>query len=139
MNKFLRISALLGVYGLVGAVALGGLFAGGYYYVVPSLPQAEELRDIRLQVPLAIYSRDGRLMAQFGEKQRTPAEYEDIPPILLQAVLAAEDDRFFEHPGFDYQGYLRAGLNFLLSGGDRTQGGSTITIQVARTFFLNRD
>ena len=139
MNKFLRISALLGVYGVVGAVALGGLFAGGYYYVVPSLPQAEELRDVRLQVPLAIYSRDGRLMARFGEKQRAPAEYEDIPPVLLQAVLAAEDDRFFEHPGFDYQGYLRAGLNFLLSGGDRTQGGSTITIQVARTFFLNRD
>ena len=139
MNNYLRIPALLGVYGLVGVIVLGGLFAGGYYYVVPTLPRAEELRDVRLQVPLAIYSRDGRLMAQFGEKQRAPAEYEDIPPVLIQAVLAAEDDRFFEHPGFDYQGYLRAGLNFLLSGGDRTQGGSTITIQVARTFFLNRD
>jgi len=139
MNKYLRIPVLLGVYGLIAVVALGGLFAGGYYYVVPMLPQAKELRDVRLQVPLAIYSRDGRLLAQFGEKQRAPAEYEDIPSVLIQAVLAAEDDRFFEHPGFDYQGYLRAGLNFLLSGGDRTQGGSTITIQVARTFFLNRD
>jgi len=118
---------------------MGGLFAGGYYYVAPTLPQAEELRDIRLQIPLSVYSRDGRLLALFGEKQRTPAKYEDVPMVLVQAVLAAEDDRFFEHPGFDYQGYLRAGLNFLLSGGDRSQGGSTITIQVARMFFLNRD
>jgi penicillin-binding protein 1A len=139
MNKYLRFSAILVVYGLAGSVALGGLFAGGYYYVAPALPPAEELRDVHLQVPLAIYSRDGRLMAQFGEKQRAPAKYEDIPPLLVQAVLAAEDDRFFEHPGFDYQGYLRAGLNFLLSGGDRSQGGSTITIQVARTFFLSRE
>ena len=139
MNKTLRISALLGVYGLAGSLALGGLFAGGYYYVAPELPQAQELRDVHLQIPLAVYSRDGRLMALFGEKQRAPAEYEDIPLLLVQAVLAAEDARFFEHPGFDYQGYLRAGLNFLLSGGDRSQGGSTITIQVARTFFLNRD
>jgi len=118
---------------------MGGLFAGGYYYVAPTLPQAEELRDVRLQIPLSVYSRDGRLLALFGEKQRTPAKYEDVPAVLVQAVLAAEDDRFFEHPGFDYQGYLRAGLNFVLSGGDRSQGGSTITIQVARTFFLNRD
>ncbi|MCZ6474722.1 MAG: PBP1A family penicillin-binding protein, partial [Gammaproteobacteria bacterium] len=139
MNKTLRISALLGVYGLAGSLALGGLFAGGYYYVAPELPQAQELRDVHLQIPLAVYSRDGRLMALFGEKQRAPAEYEDIPLLLVQAVLAAEDARFFEHPGFDYQGYIRAGLNFLLSGGDRSQGGSTITIQVARTFFLNRD
>ena len=139
MNRYLRISAVLGAYGLAATVALGGLFAGGYYYVTPTLPLAEELRDVRLQIPLSIYSRDGRLMAQFGEKQRVPAKYEDIPPVLVQAVLAAEDDRFFEHPGFDYQGYLRAGLNFFLTGGDRSQGGSTITIQVARTFFLNRD
>ena len=118
---------------------LGGLFAGGYYYVAPTLPPAEELRDVRLQIPLSVYSRDGRLMALFGEKQRTPVRYEDVPPVLIQAVLAAEDDRFFEHPGFDWQGYLRAGINFLLSGGDRSQGGSTITMQVARTFFLSRD
>ena len=139
MRKYLRIAAIISVYGVTGIVALGGLFAGGYYYVAPTLPQAEELRDIRLQIPLSVYSRDGRLMALFGEKQRTPARFEDVPPVLVQAVLAAEDDRFFDHPGFDYQGYMRAGLNFLLSGGDRSQGGSTITIQVARMYFLNRD
>jgi penicillin-binding protein 1A len=139
MNKHLRILAVSVACSLAGLAMLGGLFAGGYYYVAPTLPPAEELRDVRLQIPLSVYSRDGRLLALFGEKQRTPAKYEDIPAVLVQAVLAAEDDRFFEHPGFDYQGYLRAALNFLLSGGDRSQGGSTITMQVARTFFLNRD
>ena len=108
MRKYLRIAAIISVYGVTGIVALGGLFAGGYYYVAPTLPQAEELRDIRLQIPLSVYSRDGRLMALFGEKQRTPARFEDVPPVLVQAVLAAEDDRFFDHPGFDYQGYMRA-------------------------------
>ncbi|MGI9259817.1 MAG: penicillin-binding protein 1A [Gammaproteobacteria bacterium] len=139
MNRTYRLFSLLAVFGLTGLVFLGSGFAGGYYYVAPTLPQAEEIRDIRPEIPLAVYSRDGRLIALFGEKQRTPARFEDVPPVLVQAVLSAEDDRFFEHPGFDWQGYLRAGLNFLLSGGERSQGGSTITMQVARTFFLNRD
>ncbi|HEY5624708.1 MAG TPA: PBP1A family penicillin-binding protein [Gammaproteobacteria bacterium] len=139
MNKTLRFFSLLAVFSLTGAVVMAGGFAGGYYYVAPTLPQAEELRDIRPEIPLAVYTRDGRLMALFGEKKRTPVRFDDVPAVLVQAILAAEDDRFFEHPGFDWQGYVRAGLNFLLSGGDRSQGGSTITMQVARTFFLNRD
>ncbi len=139
MNRTLRFLSLLAVFGLTGVFLLGSGFAGGYYYVAPTLPQAEEIRDIRPEIPLAVYSRDGRLIALFGEKQRTPARFEDVPPVLVQAILSAEDDRFFEHPGFDWQGYLRAGVNFLLSGGERSQGGSTITMQVARTFFLNRD
>ena len=68
MNKTLRISALLGVYGLAGSLALGGLFAGGYYYVAPELPQAQELRDVHLQFPLAVYSRDGRLVASTAQE-----------------------------------------------------------------------
>jgi penicillin-binding protein 1A len=118
---------------------LAALFSGGYYYVAPGLPHAEQLRDVRLQIPFSVYSRDGRLIAQFGEKQRTPVRFDEVPPMLVQAVLAAEDDRFFEHPGFDYQGIMRAGLNFLLNAGDRSQGGSTITQQVAREYFLSRD
>jgi penicillin-binding protein 1A len=126
MKTFSRILAIsIALVGLV-LVALGGMFAGGYYYVAPSLPEAEALRDVRLQIPLSVYSRDGRLLAQFGERQRTPVAYEDIPEVLIQAVLAAEDDRFFDHPGFDYQGMLRAGINFLVTAGDRSQGGSTI-------------
>jgi penicillin-binding protein 1A len=139
MRKLSRILLVWSALGGAAAVALGALFAGGYYYVLPSLPEAETLRDIQLQVPLSVYSRDGRLIAQFGERQRTPVAYDEIPQRLIQAVLAAEDDRFFEHPGFDYQGLLRAGVNFLLTAGDRSQGGSTITQQVARMYFLTRE
>ena len=123
---------------VTGGLCVGALIAGGYYYVAPSLPQAEELRDVRLQIPLSVYSRDGRLIGQFGER-RSPVPYDDIPPVMVQAVLAAEDDRFFEHPGIDYQGIARAGLNYLLNAGDRSQGGSTITQQIARQYFLTRD
>jgi len=139
MKTYSRILAVSSALAGVVMVALGGMFAGGYYYVAPSLPEAEALRDVRLQIPLSVYSRDGRLLAQFGERQRTPIAYENIPERLIQAVLAAEDDRFFDHPGFDYQGMLRAGLNFLLTAGDRSQGGSTITQQVARMYFLTRE
>ena len=123
---------------VTGGLCVGALIAGGYHYVAPSLPQAEELRDVRLQIPLSVYSRDGRLIAQFGEK-RSPVPYEDIPPVMVQAVLAAEDDRFFEHPGIDYQGTLRAMTYFILNAGDSAQGGSTITQQIARQYFLTRD
>jgi len=138
MRTYVRIFIALGTWLVAACLCIGALISGGYYYVAPSLPQAEELRDVRLQIPLSVYSRDGRLIAQFGEK-RSPVPYEDIPPVMVQAVLAAEDDRFFEHPGFDYQGITRAGLNYLLTAGDRSQGGSTITQQVARTYFLTRD
>ena len=121
-----------------GLLGIGALISGGYYYVAPGLPQAEQLRDVRVQIPLSIYSRDGRLISQFGER-RTPVAIEDIPPVIIQAVLAAEDDRFFDHPGIDYQGTLRATLNFILNAGDRDQGGSTITQQIARLYFLTRD
>lgn len=109
-----------------------------YYYLMPGLPSAETLRDVELQTPLRVYSRDGRLMAQLGEKRRTPVEYKDIPEVVVQAFLAAEDDRFFEHPGFDYQGITRAAIN-LLRTGSRSQGGSTITQQLARIYFLTRE
>jgi penicillin-binding protein 1A len=109
--------------------------AAGYYYLEPGLPSAAAIRDVQLQIPLRIYSRDGRLMAQVGEQRRTPVRFEEVPDIVVKAFLAAEDDRFFEHPGFDYQGITRAALNYLTTG-ERTQGGSTITQQLARAYFL---
>ena len=121
-----------------GLLSIVALISGGYFYVAPGLPQAEELRDVRVQIPLSIYSRDGRLISQFGER-RTPVALEDIPPVIVEAVLAAEDDRFFEHPGIDYQGTLRAILLFILNAGEPEQGGSTITQQIARQYFLTRD
>ncbi|MDQ7072441.1 MAG: transglycosylase domain-containing protein [Gammaproteobacteria bacterium] len=87
---------------------------------------------------MRIFSAEGLLIAEFGEKRRIPLEYEDMPAHLLHAVLAAEDDRFFSHPGVDYQGILRA-IYSLATTGVRAQGGSTITMQVARNFFLSRE
>ncbi|MGD8909148.1 MAG: penicillin-binding protein 1A [Chromatiales bacterium] len=119
---------------LVGA---GGLY-GVYLYLEPKLPSIETLKDVQLQVPLRIYSSDNLLIAEFGEKRREPLQYDEIPQQMIQAILAAEDDRFFQHPGVDYQGLLRAAINLLLTG-KRKQGGSTITMQVARNFFLSSE
>lgn len=120
---------------LVGALSVFGL----YLYLKPRLPDIEALKDVRLQVPLRIYARGGELIAEFGEMKRNPLKYEEFPPRLINAVLAAEDDRFFEHPGVDYQGILRAALELITSGGEVRSGGSTITMQVARNFFLSRE
>jgi penicillin-binding protein 1A len=118
----------------VSAVALAGL----YVYLNPQLPSIEGLSDVRLQVPLRIYSSDGSLLGEFGEKRRSPKSLDEIPARLSQAFLSAEDDRFFEHPGVDYQGILRAAFN-LISTGERGQGGSTITMQLARNFYLSSE
>jgi penicillin-binding protein 1A len=117
---------------LIGAVTL----FGAYLYLEPKLPSIETLKDVRLQVPLRIYSNDHLLIAEFGEKRREPLDFEQIPPIMINAFLAAEDDRFYQHPGVDYQGILRAAIQLLLTG-ERRQGGSTITMQVARNYFLS--
>jgi penicillin-binding protein 1A len=117
-------------------VTLLGL--GVYLFIVPNLPSTQSLRDVQFQVPLRVYSRDEKLVAEFGEKKRAPLKYEQVPKLMVQAVLAAEDDRFFEHPGVDYQGLLRAAF-YLLRTGEKGQGGSTITMQVARNFFLSRE
>ena len=103
MNPWLRLLPVLA--GLVISLMLAVLAAvtGAHYFFRPGLPSAEALRDVQLQIPLRVYSRDGRLMAQIGEKRRIPVAYEDIPPRVIEAFLAAEDDRFFEHPGFDYR------------------------------------
>uniref|UniRef100_I1XEV6 Penicillin-binding protein 1A n=1 Tax=Methylophaga nitratireducenticrescens TaxID=754476 RepID=I1XEV6_METNJ len=109
-----------------------------YLFLSPKLPSPESLRSVQLQIPLRIFSEEGLLMAEFGEKRRIPVQYEDFPPKLIQAFLAAEDDRFFEHPGVDYQGLLRAAYSLAVTG-EKTQGGSTITMQVARNFFLSNE
>ncbi len=118
---------------------LGSLFLFGMYaYLAPDLPEIETLKDVQFQEPLRVYSADGKLISEFGQKKRTPLKYDELPPLLINALLAAEDDRFFEHPGVDYKGILRAAFN-LVRTGERSQGGSTITMQVARNFFLTRE
>ncbi len=138
MNLVMRVLlALTGVVASVLIVTLAGL-AAGWYFLSPGLPSPETMREVRLQVPLRVYSRDQRLIAQLGEYRRIPVRYAQIPPVVVQAFLAAEDDRFFEHPGVDYQGILRAAFN-LVTTGERSQGGSTITQQLARAYFLSSE
>jgi penicillin-binding protein 1A len=108
------------------------------WYILPQLPDIESLQDVRMQVPLRVYSADHSLIAEFGEKRREPMEFGEIPEVLIDAILAAEDDRFYQHPGVDWRGITRAVIH-LLKTGEKTQGGSTITMQVARNFFLSRE
>jgi penicillin-binding protein 1A len=121
---------------LLGAIALIA-FANvcAYVYLRPALPDVDSLRDIQLQVPLRVYTRDGKLIAAIGEQRRIPVRYEQIPKKLIQAFLATEDDRFFRHHGVDWEGILRAAVANARAGGIR-QGASTITMQVARDMFL---
>ncbi|MGI2128279.1 penicillin-binding protein 1A [Shewanella oncorhynchi] len=120
--------ALLGVGAIVAA----------YFYVLPDLPDVSTLKNVQLQTPLRIYSSDGKLISQFGEKRRIPLTLDEVPKPLLQAFIATEDARFYEHGGIDPVGVLRAAL-VMLTTGEKKQGASTITMQVARNFFLTRD
>lgn len=113
------------------------LFAGITLYLGPQLPEVETLRQIKLQTPLRVYSRDGLLIGEFGEQRRNPIAIENVPKAFIDAILAAEDDRFYSHHGVDIKGLLRAASQLLQSGHIQT-GGSTITMQVARNFFLTR-
>ncbi|MEK6807333.1 MAG: penicillin-binding protein 1A [Pseudomonadota bacterium] len=108
------------------------------FVIEPGLPPVASIREIKLPVPLRVFSADGKLMAEFGAERREPLTYAQIPPQLVQAFLAAEDDRFFEHPGVDWQGLARAGVA-LLTTGEKRQGGSTITMQLARNVFLSSE
>jgi penicillin-binding protein 1A len=121
---------------LVGVIALI-VFANvcAYVYLRPALPDVGTLREVQLQVPLRIYSRDGKLIQSIGEQRRIPVRYEQLPRKLVLAFLATEDDRFFRHHGVDWQGILRAAVANLKAGGIR-QGASTITMQVSRDMFL---
>ena len=121
-------------FALLGAYAL----AASYVYLAPDLPSSESMRKVELQIPLRVYTRNGALMAQIGEQRRIPVTYAQIPLIVKQAFLAAEDERFFSHHGIDFPGVLRAIFVDLIAG-DRAQGASTITMQAARNMYLTQD
>ncbi len=107
-------------------------------YISEKLPQAQEIREIELQVPLKVFTSDGKLIGEFGEKRRSALKFEDIPPYFVKAVLAAEDDDFFNHSGVSYSGLIRSVFRILVSGEVRG-GGSTITMQVAGNYLTGRD
>ncbi len=130
--KWLAITGFVGV--LLVAMGVGFL----YYKIAPDLPDVESLSDVQLQMPLRIYTADGDLISEYGEKRREPVLISAVPENLKNAIIASEDKRFYTHPGVDYQGLMRAALH-LIKTGKKGPGGSTITMQVARNFFLTRD
>jgi len=130
--KWLAISGLCFV--TLAAIGVGFL----YYKISPDLPDVESLREVQLQMPLRVYTADGDLIAEYGEKRREPIQISQVPDSLKNAIIASEDKRFYVHPGVDYQGLTRAGLH-LLKTGKKGPGGSTITMQVARNFFLTNE
>jgi len=130
--------------GLVKLIALGLIFAvttgiGLALYsatLLPGLPTVDEIRKIPLNIPMRIYSKDQKLIAEYGNERRIPITLDDAPPLLIDAILVSEDDRFYHHTGVDFLGLVRAVISNLKSR-SRSQGASTITMQVARNFFLN--
>lgn len=134
LKGILRWLLILGFSGLLLAAAGIGV---AYWLVSPRIPSVDVLKDYHMQVPLRVVSADGKLIATFGETRRIPVTIDQVPDTLKHAVLSAEDADFYSHPGVDWRGVLRAGIHVLLSGGNKTQGGSTITQQVARNFFLS--
>ncbi|WP_462403024.1 penicillin-binding protein 1A [Pseudomonas sp. Marseille-QA0332] len=121
---------------VICALVLG--VSGAFLYLSPSLPSVDALRSIQLQIPLRVYSSDGKLIAEFGEMRRSPIRFEEIPPQFIQALLSAEDDNFLNHYGVDPGSLMRAATQLLKSGHIQT-GGSTITMQVAKNFFLSSE
>ncbi len=132
----LLVILLTAAFAAVALVALG--IAGAYQFLEPELPDAAELRDLKVQLPLTVYTRDGKLIAQIGEQRRVPVARKDIPQVVVDAFLAAEDDRFFQHPGVDWQGLVRALATNVQAGGVR-EGGGTITMQLARNTVLTSE
>ena len=131
--SFLHFLIRISILGLFAGLWLA---AGVYLYLSPNLPDVETLRDVKLQTPMRVYTREGVLIGQFGEQKRSPLVFEDIPDQFVKALLAAEDDSFFEHRGIDVMGLARAVSELVLTG-QKGSGGSTLTMQVARNYFLS--
>lgn len=125
---FVTLSSLLACAAIVGI----------YFYIKPDLPSVTVLKDVRLQTPMQIYTKDGKLISQYGVKRRIPVKLEEVPDNLIHALLATEDSRFYEHNGIDPIGIVRAAVSLVLTG-EKKQGASTLTMQLARGFFLSRE
>jgi len=139
MARFFRLLRRAMLF-FVGLAVLGVLAIGVLYWLIsPRLPDVQELRNVQLQVPLSIHTKDGRLVALIGETRRYPVKIEDVPANVRNAFIAIEDARFYEHPGVDWRGITRAVWLLATTSDQRVPGGSTITQQVARQFFLSAE
>lgn len=132
--KYIKVLLVLVVGGALLSVAS---VLGMYFYLKNDLPSVEVLRDVELQTPMRVFTKDGKLISQYGVKRRIPVSLEDVPQALIHAIIATEDSRFYEHMGVDPIGVARAALNLAVTG-EKRQGASTLTMQLARGFFLNR-
>jgi len=144
-NKSAKVASRSSRFFLLAGLSVLGLGITGVLLVVfglamayPNLPELDTLTDYRPKMPLRIFSADNVLIGEFGEERRNLVRIKDIPDVMKKAVLAIEDDRFYEHGGVDYTGILRAGLHNAIGSGGK-QGASTITQQVARNFFLSSE
>ena len=129
--KYLKTFLILCL--VVALLGIGAVF-GLYAYYKDELPSVDVLRDVELQTPMRIYTQDGKLISQYGIKRRISVSLEEVPETLVQAIIATEDSRFYDHIGVDPIGVLRAVLN-LVTTGEKGQGASTLTMQLARGFF----
>ncbi|WDE04755.1 penicillin-binding protein 1A [Thalassomonas viridans] len=129
-KRLIKFGLLMGLLGIIALITL-------YLTMRDDLPSVESLKNLQWQTPMQIYSNDGKLMSQFGEKKRIPLALEEMPQQLIDAILATEDDRFYQHFGIDPVGLTRAVIGQII--GQNKGGGSTITMQVARNFFLTRE
>jgi penicillin-binding protein 1A len=137
MRLFKRL-LLVCLVGLLCLVVLGAIAGGiAWWLLEPRVPSVASLKDVQMQVPLRILSSDGQLIAEYGEMRRSPVQIENVPDSLKHAVLAAEDADFYHHSGIDVVSTFRAAMEVALHRGQKVQGGSTITQQVARNFFLS--
>jgi penicillin-binding protein 1A len=134
-HRFLTFPMALFGGGLAAGLCVVGLVIALAY---PNLPSLEALTDYQPKVPLRVYTIEGELIGEFGEERRVLVSIDEVPPALIHAIIAAEDERFYQHSGIDYLGVARAAYANLVTGG-RRQGASTITMQVARNFFLSSE
>jgi len=134
LRFFVKAGILFAGLGLCGLLLVGMALALAW----PNLPDLHAMTDYRPRVPLRIYTADNVLIGEFGEERRNVLRFNEIPDVMKSAVLAAEDDRFYQHGGIDWMGVARAGLTNLISM-SKSQGASTITMQVARNFYLSSE
>lgn len=137
MHWALRILLWLAGLGLAGAFSILAMVALALAMAFPNLPDISDLSDYRPKLPLRVFSADGDLIGEFGEERRNLTPIKDIPRVMTNAILAIEDARFYEHGGVDYVGVIRAGLANV--GRVKSQGASTITMQVARNVYLSSE
>ena len=137
-SPILRFFVKAGIF-CAGLFLCGVLLAGMALALAwPNLPDLNAMTDYRPRVPLRVYTADRVLIGEFGEERRNVLRFNEIPDVMKSAVLAAEDDRFYQHGGIDWMGVARAGLTNLINM-SKTQGASTITMQVARNFYLSSE